>query len=566
MKIWLYAVLVFAIEVNTGSLQAQESPRYWIYFTDKGGTEQLSKARRQEIVEGRLSDRALKRRMQRVSSGYPESALQEDLPLEARYIKQLQSAGFRLHGKSRWLNAVSGSAAPEVLQRIGQLPFVREVAPVKSYFYKKDLQPAAPPAAFSRHFADDTLLLDYGNSAFQITFHNIHKLHQKGLTGQGVVVAMFDTGFRLDHPALEHIHGQLLAEYDFIQGDHNTANQPGDHPSQDRHGTITLSALGGYMEGNLIGPAYRATFLLAKTEKVDEEIHTEEDNWQMAAEWADSLGADIVSSSLGYSEFDAGQGDYTYEDMNGQTTIVTRAAENLAQRGVLVVNSAGNEGGTSWRYITAPADGFHVLAVGALTSTGNLASFSSVGPTADGRIKPDVCALGVQVYAGYPGGSFGYVSGTSLSCPLVAGISALLLQQEPTLQMHELTSILKRSADNSAAPDNYRGWGKVDAQAAWYQINPEQFIGMQPNPNPYITGTGTVIFPVEIAQSGQIQIEVFNILGQRVAALNYNGIKNRNFIFWNLKNRAGNTLPAGMYVYRIQGPRLLKSGKLVILN
>jgi subtilisin family serine protease len=234
------------------------------------------------------------------------------------------------------------------------------------------------------------------------------------------------------------------------------------------HGTSTLSTLGGFMDGQLVGPAFRATFILAKTEDTTRETPVEEDNWAAAAEWAEALGADVISSSLGYLDFDPGFVSYTPADMNGTTAISTRAAELAAARGVVVVNSAGNSGlNPLHNTLGAPADGAHVLAIAAVTSTGERASFSSVGPSSDGRIKPDVAAQGQAVkVAGSRAGQYNFSNGTSFSCPLTAGVVALILQAHPDYSVDQVLRVIRSTAKNAQTPDNLLGYGIVDARAA----------------------------------------------------------------------------------------------------
>lgn len=554
-----YSILFFVNPALCGD-------RFWVFFTDKGHYERLKPARQQQVVENRLSPRALERRIKRGISSFDKENIPQDLPLEGAYLKQLRRHGFRIHARSRWLNAVSGSAPDSVLREIKQLNFVKEVRPVRSWTYHQEAYSVEPLSSLGKIPSWESLPFDYGESAFQAQFHNFDKLHRRGLTGKGIVVAMFDTGFRLTNDALQHIPNQLIAQYDFVQMDSVTSNQPGDHPSQDNHGTLTLSALGGFLEGRLIGPAFDASFLLAKTEQIDVEVHLEEDNWAMAAEWADSLGADIVSSSLGYSVFDPGEENYTYEDMNGDTTIITRAANELAERGVLVVSAAGNEGQSKWFYITAPADGFQVLAVGALTHQNQAASFSSHGPTFDGRLKPDVSGLGVNVVAGTPENSFVLASGTSMATPLVAGIAAQILQQKPHLTVEKLLNVLRYSGDNAADPDNTRGWGRVDARRAWFLVRPREAEPTVPVPNPYVWGNGLLFFPVDLEEPGEVHLEVFNILGQKVARFTQQADEGNNLITWDARNLQGHSLPAGLYIFRIRSRDFVRTGKFTILH
>jgi hypothetical protein len=277
---------------------------------------------------------------------------------------------------------------------------------------------------------------------------------------------MIDTGFDYKQ-RLVFAKMVVLAEYDFHWNDSNTANETVDPTIQHNHGTETLSVIGGFLEGNLIGPAYGATYALAKTEWVATETHIEEDHWVAGIEWLEGLGADVVSSSLAYSTFDDGN-NYTYEDMDGNTAVTTIAADIAAYKGVVVVNSAGNEGNSPWRYILAPADGDSVITAGAVSSSGLRVGFSSVGPTYDGRIKPDVMAMGSGVYSVDPTQTSGYiyVSGTSFSCPLIAGVCALVLEAHPELGPMDVRDAIRETADQTDFPDNFNGWGIVNAYKA----------------------------------------------------------------------------------------------------
>jgi serine protease AprX len=546
--------------------------KYWIFFKDKGKIQNLSFHKQQEIIDTYVTNNAKKRRTQRGLPEFNKTALFPDLPVYDSYIAELKKIGFKHHATSRWLNAVSGTASTDVLEIIRNLPFVESIRPVKGWRFKKIFEELSTSQLPFISQPLDTFDLDYGRSALQIRFHNIDQLHLKGLNGDSVIIAVFDTGFRRDIPALAHIDSHLIAEYDFIQMDDNTSNQESDASSQDRHGTNTLAVLAGQLPGQLVGPAFGARFLLAKTEDIRSETHIEEDNWAMAAEWAEALGVDIVTSSLGYSEFDPGEADYKYQDMDGKTTIVTRAANELARRGVLVVNSAGNEGSYSWYYITAPADGSYVLAAGALDDQNNITDFSSRGPTYDGRIKPDLSALGERVYTTYPDGSFGYNSGTSFSAPLIAGIAALILQYRPTLNLLQLLDIMKSSGDQSQYPNNTRGWGKIDALKALTLASgspyekPTRINLPPPQPNPYCSGNGVIFFQVDLSEASQVNIDIYNILGQRIKNITYHGTATHNLIPWNVRNYNGLPVSAGIYIYRIYTRDWEGFGKLTVLT
>jgi subtilisin family serine protease len=371
----------------------------------------------------------------------------------------------RVRHRSRWFNAISAEATPSQVEQLTGLPFVTRVDTVRRY-----RRPAAEPleptdAARERARGARqvrTALLDYGSSFDQLAQIGVPPLHDRGLTGRGVVVAIFDGGF----PNLQHevfAVSTILGERDFVDGADSV------RATTDAHGLSTFSVLGGYREGELIGPAYGASFLLARTEDARSETPVEEDNWIAAVEWAHAMGADVISSSLGYLAFDRPYTSYTARDMNGETAMTTRAATMAAERGIVVVNSAGNGGEhPTENTLGAPADGRFVLSVGAVDAGGVRAPFSSVGPTADGRIKPDVVALGVRAKVATRGGprAYGLASGTSFSCPLTAGVVALVLEAHPQYSVRQILAALQASGSQAAAPDRLLGWGLVNAVRA----------------------------------------------------------------------------------------------------
>jgi len=351
----------------------------WVQFRDKGFRTAAELRVRAEKEKAALSERTLRRRRKTMPTGALVDAA--DLPIEETYVDAVVDAGARIRSRSRWFNAVGVEATPETLRRIARLPFVHRMAPIAR---EKQPLPVTLPASETPAPKKETLLLpfDYGASATQITQINVDSLHQRGLSGKGVVIGVLDAGFAaFSTRALDQ--ARILDQRDFVDGD----NEPYETPD---HGTSVLSVIGAFAPGNLIGPAYGASFLLARTEILEDGIETiyEEDLWVEGLEWLEREGADVVNSSLGYSDW------YLPEDYNGETGITTVAADLAVERGVFIANSAGNRGSAG---LVVPADGFHVCAVGGVYSTGLPWSGSSRGPTADGRIKPDVAAMGVGV-------------------------------------------------------------------------------------------------------------------------------------------------------------------------
>jgi subtilisin family serine protease len=536
----------------------------WVFFKDKG--ENLST--RLQAAEQSLLPKARERRLRHFG---PESELVDfyDIPVNSVYIANLQNFDLKIRHKSRWLNAVSIDVSPEVFAQIKNLDFIMRLDLV----FTKD-EPIEIIESLSKPQTSGTPGLEnfnYGSSYTQNNQINVISLHNLGYDGSGVTVAMLDAGFNnLQHEALLHLN--IIKTWDFVNGDSIVWDEPGQMGSGN-HGTLTLSALAGFKEGALIGPAFGADFLLAKTENTDYERHIEEDHWVAGAEWADSLGADIISSSLGYRDgFTAPDTDYTWQDMDGNTTIVTIGADIAASRGILVVNSAGNEGPASGNIntIIAPSDGDSVLAVGAVNSTGTRSSFSSMGPTADGRIKPDVMAMGSSTVCASTSSTTTYrtASGTSLSCPLVAGAAALVLQANPQSTNMEIIQALKNTASQSIAPDNAYGWGIINAFQAANSITQitegdNNIIGeikLYANyPNPFNPIT-TISYDIPRAQN--ITLSVFNILGEKITTLFDGWVEpGRYEKYWNATQ-----MSSGMYYFILEGANDRQIQKAVLLK
>ncbi len=429
--------------------------KIWVFFTDRGvkTIDQFNRIA-PSVFEG-LTERALARR---AKVGKDKVTI-TDLPVEASYVNAIVERGAELRRTSRYLNAASFEAPITILRDIAELPFVAEIRPMLSVKKEYGASPKDLDQSESLGGAD----LSYGSSYAQLAQVNVVEAHNAGYTGAGVLVAMFDTGFRTSHQVFSNAlsTGRLIAEYDFVFDDDDVDNEPEDWSTAWNHGTYTWSTLGGEWPDNHYGPAYGADFVLAKTEDIRSETPVEEDNWVAAVEWVDSLGADVISSSLTYTDW------YDYSDFDGNTATVTNAADLAASLGIVVCNSAGNAGPNPGT-IGAPSDADSILAIGAVYSSGLITSFSSHGPTYDGRTKPEVCARGSATACAGPSSDYELtaVSGTSLSCPIVGGVAALVIGAHPEWTPMQIREAIMMTADNADAPDNTYGWGIVNCMAA----------------------------------------------------------------------------------------------------
>ncbi|MFQ6675604.1 MAG: S8 family peptidase [Fidelibacterota bacterium] len=544
----------------------------WIYFRDKG-IDSSGYAGELQKARTHISARARARRA-RVISG--EVVSSRDFPLYEPYVSRIRATGAVLRHRSRWLNALSVAATLSQLERISQFPFVARIDPVLVYRRPRQEVPSldnSVPSSRLRRGGGGGLLhettammdtLDYGLSRDQIRQINCHLAHEAGYNGDGVRVLMLDTGFFKDHESIQNRPGGIVAEWDFVNNDGNTQDEPGDSVSQDDHGTFTLSALGGYMPGKLIGPAYGAELLLAKTEIVTEEIRVEEDNFVAALEWGERLGADVASSSVGYLDW------YTYRDMDGNTAVTTRAVDRAVSLGMVCVTAAGNEGNGQWYYVMAPADADSVISVGAVDAQGEIAVFSSRGPTYDGRVKPEVCARGVATASAGTASpsSYTFLSGTSMAAPLVAGAVAVILSAHPDWTPVMIREALLKTASRSRTPDNTYGWGIIDT---WAAINTTQFTGppdphlperfylAQNYPNPFNRFT---FIPFEIPAPGPVTVTVINLLGHPVATL-VDEVKNvgRYTVEWD-----GSQAASGVYIVRMTSGDFAGSRKMILIK
>jgi len=449
--------IFFLIFILVSITSAQDLQKYFVYFKDKGGNQSniLNKGSKEyQIALNSLTQRSIDRRKKTLGE---EIISFEDLPVDKDYVKNIKLLGADIIWELKWFNAVSCLITEKEIEQIKKLPFVDRIEKVKTLRYnKKNNEENLLAKVLTK--SNSVYNLDYGFSLTQNELSDVPAVHDLGFSGQDVLIGLLDAGFAWrEHPSLKN--ADVIAEYDFVFGDSLTDD------GYAAHGTSVFSLIGGFDEGNIIGPAYGAKYVLAKTENINSETNVEEDNFAAALEWMESLGVDITSTSLGYSEFDAGEDSYTYKDMDGKTTIATQASEIAFTKGILSISSAGNEGNKSWKYITAPSDGFNTLAVGAVTSANKVAAFSSVGPTYDKRIKPEILTQGVTCFravAYSEGYSFG--QGTSFSAPIASGIAAQLLSAFPFLKNTQMRRIVMESGDNPDKPDNSRGYGLLSAK------------------------------------------------------------------------------------------------------
>ena len=548
----------------------------WLFFTDKGFSNEFEL--NSEIEKLRLN-RAPESLKNRFKSNNPIDFT--DLPVYEPYVEQISEYALKIRHKSRWFNAVSIEIMVDALPSVSSLPFISKIEPVRIHKISYPLDTEMPTSNLSKGASCNEI--DYGNSFGQLNQINVVAAHNSGYTGKGVLIAMFDTGFRVSHGSFSHIvnSGRLIAQHDFVNNDDIVSDENNERVQG--HGTSTWSAVGGFRNAVHIGAAFGASFILAKTEddEVFPDLKSEEDNWIAAAEWAEQLGADVISSSLAYLDFVNDADDYSIEDLDGNTTLITIAADLAVSKGINVVTAMGNEG-SGPTSLWAPADGHDVISVGAVSRSGLLASFSSRGPTIDGRIKPDVVAQGVFTSNAnsFSDSSYGFSNGTSRSTPLVAGAVALLLEAHPDFTPDKVHFALKGGADNSCTPDNNVGWGLIDIMAS---IN---FTGITEcdstilseidvihvYPNPSTAGYSQLLFKIvekkEYLEGVNYKVFIYDLMGRKISFLDegfaFPGIQ--PILTWYHKDEFGKRVSSGIYiaVLSVNGKRVTK--KFAVLH
>ncbi|MFZ4399519.1 MAG: S8 family serine peptidase [Bacteroidales bacterium] len=513
-----------------------------------------------------LSQKAITRRN---NQGIPINLL--DIPVNQWYIDSVLNCGATIINKSRWFNSIIISLSDtNILQQINNLSFVKEcklviavsnkkkknkladehIAPSNIYFKPQYYQNFY--TVNEKHVVDEkeafvTKNIDYGQAFLQINMLHGNFLHNQGYMGQGMTIAVLDAGFwNVDViSAFDSlwINGQILGTKDFVNPGNNVFNEA-------THGMMVLSTMGANIPGQIIGTAPKANYWLIRTEDALSENLIEEDNWTSGAEFADSIGADVINSSLGYTNFDDPTMSHTYSELDGKTARASKAATIAARKGILVVNSVGNSGSSSWKYIGVPSDADSIISVGAVDANMDYASFSSVGPSFDGRVKPTVAALGQgAVFATSGGVSSG--NGTSFSSPIMCGMAACLWQAFPQKNNQSIIEAIKQSGSQYYTPDSLLGYGIPNFQIASilltgnYIHNIDSDYSFNVFPNPF---DDILYVAYNSADTQRVQIEIFNLSGEKIFSINdiprhqgYNSITLNNLF----------VLKSGIYIIRI---------------
>jgi len=538
-------IIIIAITIISGQLSAQVSPdHYLINLADKNNTPYSL-----DNPESFLSERAILRR-QRYKIPYSEN----DLPVNPAYLDSLKVLGLKIVNVSKWFNSLTVySKDTLLLDTLDKISFVKSVGLSSSLKNLKEEESklSIPIEKKENNNFDSSDYYFYGDSFRQIEMLEGHNLHKAGYKGEGMLIAVLDAGFyKVDElPAFDSIrqNNQIVGVYDFVDRDDMVYDAAS-------HGMQVLSTMAGNIPNQLVGTAPKAKYLLLRTEQAATEYIIEEHNWVVAAEYADSLGVDVINSSLGYNDFDDTLQNHTYADMDGNTALISIGADIAASKGILVVTSAGNEGFSDWKYISAPADADSVLSIGAVTPEESIAYFSSRGPTVDNRIKPDVCAMGMPSVVSGTNGSVSTSSGTSFSGPIIAGMVACLWQAHPELNNMQIIDAVKRSANRYSQPDTIYGYGIPDFYAAHIYLNTIGSIDesvehlLNVFPNPFKDYFNVVFFAQNIEIPYNSKLEIYDLQGKIVMETPINSQLNNYSV---TKIDQVENLTRGIYIVRL---------------
>lgn len=532
-----------------GVAYSQIAPdRYWVQFTDKNNTP-YSIDRPEEF----LSERSIQRRIK-----YGVALDEKDIPVNPSYIEAVENAGATILNPSKWLNGVTiETNNKSVLNAIEKLPFVKKTRalhdePLKqmikneSFMYEMNAESVVDMDVVRGH---------YGKAQTQIELLNGIALHDMGYQGEGMWIGICDSGYEgADvHDVFQNMRDEnrLLGTKDFVY-------KNGIVYSDDHHGTACLGLMAGYMPGTYVGTAPKASYFLCRTENINSENIIEEYNWVSAAEYMDSIGIDMISTSLGYISFDNPEASHAYSDFDGKTCIITIGAEIASSRGILCVAAAGNEGDNDFPYVGGPGDGKNVLTVGGVKADGTRAGFSSIGPTYDGRIKPDVMSFAYAVTVASPGNNFYEGNGTSFAAPSLAGMLACYWQARKDAPEGKIREIIKKSSNNYSSPNNEYGYGIPDFEKALDMLNLENCDIFDEKPLFYVypnPSDGMVNF--NLNYDVNVIVQVFDMLGKVIyISDNHNGDMTELNAF--LSN-----LDEGVYMIKALGDKNIFTTKLV---
>jgi hypothetical protein len=502
-------VLLFLNSV--GFVEAQTQYKFWIVFTDKKNSPYSI-----SNPSAYLSPRAIYRRTK-----YDIPIKMNDLPPNPAYIDSVKAIGAILFNCSGWFNAIS-IACPDtttMLPKIRALKFVQSTKNVTIIKPRKSKTSKPEFRLFNKRL--NPMGMDsasYGSAYNQVHMIHVDCLNEMGFRGKGKRIAIIDTRFGVadNLPAFDSVRnrGQILGTWDFVW----EIPKVYDDSNSDNHGEMVFSCIAGILPNQMMGDAVDADFYLLRTEDLYSENMIEDDNWASAAEYADSAGADIISSSLGYNILDDPKNTYTYADMNGRTAVASIAATIASEKGMVVCVAAGNDGNDTWHYISTPADADSILTVGAVQSNGAYAPFSSMGPTSDGRIKPDIVAQGDPAAVAWYTGGVGSDAGTSFATPITAGAVASLWQADSNASNFQIMDAIKKSASRYSTPNDSTGWGipdyckALDILTGITENKPGSSL-VKTFPDPF---TNNITLTFNSSSNQNVTISLYNMMGQTV--------------------------------------------------
>jgi hypothetical protein len=552
LRYFLYLLLLFTPEI------AHSQNRYIFFFTDKNNSS-FTFSNPQQY----LSARAIARR-----TAYSIPLDSTDLPVNNNYIQGVAATGAQILNVSKWFNAVIvETTSPTVLNAINQLPYVKGPGVVVGRpasddpsvnKFRKEL--IAPQKEISASYLRNPSL-NYGQAANQTSMISLEGLHNLGYSGQNMLIAVLDAGFMMadQMTCFDSLFQQnrVLYTWDFVDRESDVYND-------NNHGSSVLSCMAANVPGDMVGTAPHASYLLLRSEDAGSEYIIEEYNWSVAAEFADSAGADVINSSLGYYTFDDPSQNHTYADMDGNTCPAAIAADLAASKGILVTASAGNEGSSSWNYIITPSDGDSVMAVGAVDPFSVYANFSSNGPASDGRVKPDVAAQGQQttLYSPWSGNTPVQGNGTSFSGPIIAGAAACLWQSSPQHNSQDIIQAIRQSASQFTSPDTNLGYGIPNFSFASNllglgDITIPANAGLHLFPNPSVKGNEMHL--LYLSKGNQpLELNVYDASGRKIFSQTY---QSAGYGYTDI--RFNPDLQSGVYLVEISGQEGSRTGRFI---